>query len=499
VSLLGATGLLLPSALVTGSVLHQGQQMLGLSGRALRQKRGADIGFIFQDPLSNLHPLKPIGVQIGEAITAHQPIGRQALQARVLSLLNDVGIHNPSARIDDYPRQFSGGMRQRVMIAIAVALNPGLIIADEPTTALDVTVQASILDLLKRIQEDHGSAMIFVSHDLAVVSDIADNVVVMKDGNVVEHAATDVIYRAPRHAYTRELLGAARLGGLVARRVDTRSSAPKLLSVSNIWRSFEGRSSDGALIKPVLTDISFSIHENEIVGLVGESGSGKSTIGRVITGLDWPDQGSVSLRDKVYSRPGAGSVAFDKSLRSSIQMVFQDPYTSLNPRRRIGAILAEPFIINTALDAATIRQRVRELLRSVELPEDVFDRFPAQLSGGQRQRVAIARAIALEPELIVADEPVSALDITTQAKIIALLQSLKEKLKVSFLFISHDLGIVSELCDRVIVLEKGKIVEEGNTAAVFGAPRHPYTIELIDAIPGRQRTLERKREHAHVL
>ncbi|MFE0018571.1 dipeptide ABC transporter ATP-binding protein [Mesorhizobium sp. NPDC059054] len=488
-SLLGATGLLPPSARVRGSVLHKGKELLGLPARDLRLRRGAEIGFIFQDPLSNLHPLKTVGDQIGEAITAHRRVSRRELRERVLALLADVGIHNPLARMDDYPRQFSGGMRQRAMIAAAIALNPGLIIADEPTTALDVTVQAQILDLLKRIQEEHGTAMIFVSHDLAVVSDVADDVAVMRGGHVVEQAPADLVYQAPRQSYTKELLGSARLGGLVPRaRVSQPApqAGPTLLSIDGVWRSFAGRSrADGSLVKPVLNDISFDIHENQIVGLVGESGSGKSTIGRLVAGLDQPDGGSISLRDRAYSRPGPGGVAIDRQLRSQIQMVFQDPYASLNPRRRIRSILAEPYIIGTGLDAVAIRRRVEELVRDVELPGDVLDRFPAQLSGGQRQRVAIARAIALEPSLIVADEPVSALDITTQARIIALLQALRRRRALSLLFISHDLGVVSELCDRVVVLEKGVVVEAGETARVFAAPQHPYTRRLIDAIPGK--------------
>ncbi len=491
VSLLGATGLLPPAARVSGSVLHEGDQLLGLSSGEMRRRRGAGIGFVFQDPLSNLHPLKTVGTQIGEAITAHRRIGRRELRERVLALMADVGIHDPSSRIDDYPRQFSGGMRQRVMIAAAIALNPGLIIADEPTTALDVTVQAQILDLLKRTQQEHGTALIFVSHDLAVVSDIADDVAVMQRGLVVEQGPAARIYGAPRQAYTRELLGAARLGGLTPARTVSQSQAaraeePDLLRVSGVWRSFAGRARTGnVLVRPVLSDVSFGIGRNEIVGLVGESGSGKSTIGRLVAGLDRPDEGSISFLDRTYSRPGRGGLELGAALRAQIQVVFQDPYASLNPRRRIRSILAEPFIIRGGLDAIAIRQRVEALVRDVELQPDVLDRFPAQLSGGQRQRVAIARAIALEPSLIVADEPVSALDITTQAKIIALLQSLRQRRPLSFLFISHDLGVVSELCDRVIVLEKGIVVEEGDTPRVFGSPQHPYTRRLIDAIPGK--------------
>ncbi|MGV3549272.1 dipeptide ABC transporter ATP-binding protein [Rhizobium sp.] len=487
-SLLGATGLLPASAAVEGRVLHRGRQILGLPDRKLRGIRGAEIGFVFQDPLSNLHPLKTIAEQIGEAIAVHRRIGSREKQARVLALLDKVGIANPQARLGDYPRHLSGGMRQRVMIAIAIALDPSLIIADEPTTALDVTVQAAILDLLKRLQADHGTALIFVSHDLAVVSDIADDVVVMRHGLVVEKAAAAEIYRRPRHDYTRELLGAARLGGPKAFAASsTRKASRPLLAVCDIARSF------GAS-RRVLDGVSFTIGEREILGLVGESGSGKTTMGRMIAGLDQPDAGVISLRGQDYAQRGAAAPQGD--LRKSIQVIFQDPYASLNPRRRIEAILADPFIIHGATDRSELREKVERLLSDVELPREVLDRLPSQLSGGQRQRVAIARAIALKPSLIVADEPVSALDITTQAKVIRLLGRLRDKLGVSFLFISHDLGVVGELCDRVIVLDKGKIVESGETRQVFESPAHDYTRRLLASIPGRGRLSEAPRFEA---
>ena len=478
-SLLGATGLLPGSATLEGSVLHRGQQILGLPDKDLRRIRGAQIGFVFQDPLSNLHPLKTIGEQIGEAISVHRKVTRSETRQRVLALLDDVGIADPQARLSEYPRHLSGGMRQRVMIAIAIALDPGLIIADEPTTALDVTVQAAILDLLKRLQEEHGTALIFVSHDLAVVSDIADDVVVMRDGLVVEEAPASDIYSRPRHDYTRELLGAARLGGPKAFATGKGREAPRtLLDMQAVARSFGSR--------PVLDDVSFTIGEGEILGLVGESGSGKSTIGRLIAGLDRPDAGRISLRGREYSLSGTSS-ARQGDLRKSIQVVFQDPYASLNPRRRIEAILSDPFVIHGAVSKAELREKVTQLVADVELPHEILDRLPSQLSGGQRQRVAIARAIALRPSLIVADEPVSALDITTQAKIIKLLARLRDKLGVSFLFISHDLGVVGELCDRLIVLEKGRIVETGRTQQVFERPAHAYTRRLLASIPGRKR------------
>ncbi|MFT4182731.1 MAG: ABC transporter ATP-binding protein [Rhizobium sp.] len=479
-SLLGATGLLSASAVVEGSVLHHGREILGLPDRQLRGIRGAKIGYVFQDPLSNLHPLKTVGEQIGEAISVHRRIGRRERRERVLALLDDVGIADPKARLADYPRHLSGGMRQRVMIAIAIALDPGLIIADEPTTALDVTVQAAILDLLKRLQQEHGTALIFVSHDLAVVSDIADDVAVMRDGVVVEKASAAEIYRRPRHGYTRELLGAARLGGPKAyARGDGREVPRPLLAVDAVARSFGSRS--------VLDGVSFTIGEREILGLVGESGSGKSTIGRLIAGLDRPDAGLISLRGKDFSRPGSGRAVLRGDLRASIQVVFQDPYASLNPRRRIEAILSDPFVIHGVVGKAELRGKVRQLLSDVELPHEILERLPSQLSGGQRQRVAIARAIALRPSLIVADEPVSALDITTQAKIIGLLARLRDTLGISFLLISHDLGVIGELCDRVIVLEKGQIVETGQTRQVFERPVHAYTRRLLASIPGRKR------------
>ncbi|MGV1791361.1 dipeptide ABC transporter ATP-binding protein [Rhizobium lusitanum] len=479
-SLLGATGLVPASAVVEGSVRHCGREILGLPHRELRRLRGAKIGFVFQDPLSNLHPLKTIGEQIGEAISVHGGVGRRERRERVLALLDNVGIADPQARLADYPRHLSGGMRQRVMIAIAIALDPGLIIADEPTTALDVTVQAAILDLLKRLQQEHGTALIFVSHDLAVVSDIADDVVVMREGVVIEKAPAAEIYLRPRQDYTRELLGAARLGGpKTYAAAGGREASRPLLAMHGIARSFGTRS--------VLDDVSFTIGEGEILGLVGESGSGKSTIGRLIAGLDRPDAGLISLRGRDYSQPGSGGVLLQGDLRKAIQVVFQDPYASLNPRRRIEAILSDPFVIHGSIGKAELREKVKQLVADVELPEEILNRLPSQLSGGQRQRVAIARAIALRPSLIVADEPVSALDITTQAKVIRLLSRLRDKLGVSFLFISHDLGVIGELCDRVIVLEKGQIVETGQTRQVFRRPVHDYTRRLLASIPGNKR------------
>ncbi|SHM62408.1 dipeptide ABC transporter ATP-binding protein [Cryptosporangium aurantiacum] len=470
VSLLAATGLLGGAGEVTGSARLDGTELVGASPGALRRLRGKDIGFVFQDPLANLHPLKTIGKQVGEAITAHERVRRTVLRRRVVELLDEVGIREPHRRVDDYPVHFSGGMRQRAMIAAAIALNPKLLIADEATTALDVTVQASILELLQRLQREHGSALVFVSHDLGVVSDIADDIVVLRNGEVVEAGAADEIYAAPAHPYTVELLSATRHKAVTPKKEDR----PVLLEARNLTQRYTSRKRSVTAVD----DVSFDVGAGEILGVVGESGSGKSTIGRIVSGLLKPTAGTVALGGEPYA---AGVPA---ALRPRIQVVFQDPYASLNPRRTIRAILAEPYVIHQRPTPD-----LGEAVRRVDLPVDVLDRYPAQLSGGQRQRVAIARAIALEPDLVVADEPVSSLDVTTQAQILALLRRLRDELDVSFLFISHDLGVVADLCDRVLVLSEGRVVEDGITSEVFAAPSDPYTQRLLDAIPGRKRGL----------
>jgi peptide/nickel transport system ATP-binding protein len=485
VALLAATGLLPLSASVHGSVLYKQQEILGISAPRLRRLRGAGIGYVFQDPMSNLHPLKPMGHQIAEAITVHRRIAQKELRERVVELLDEVGIKEPARRMHDYPHQFSGGMRQRVMIAIAIAMNPSVIIADEPTTALDVTVQASILALLKRLQERYGTALVFVSHDLGVVSEIADDIAVMQNGLVVENGAASAVLTAPQHSYSRELLVASthRQGKNIV--LPSALERQPLLQVSKIARSFRKGGWFGGSATTVLHDVSFELREGEILGLVGESGSGKSTVGRIVAALDRPDAGSVTLGTELYSTPGVGPLKLNRALRAAIQVIFQDPYSTLNPRQRVRTILSEPFLNNTTLRKQEIAREVAELMQRVELPIELLDRFPTQLSGGQRQRVSIARAMALHPRVVVADEPVSALDVSTQRKIVDLLRSLRDKQKVSFLFISHDLGVVSELCDRVLVLEAGRVVEEGSAASVLRNPQHPYTQKLVASIPGR--------------
>lgn len=484
-SLLAVLGLLPTQMRVQGEIVFNDQPLHAFTANQKRQLRGAQIGYVSQDPLSNLHPLKSVGRQIEEAILAHRRVGRKALRTQVLSLLAEVGIADAARRYHERPAKFSGGQRQRVMIAIAIALNPSLIIADEPTTALDATVQASILRLLKRLQRQHGCALVFISHNLRVVADIADRIVVMQHGQVVEQGAARALFDAPQHDYTRSLLQA----GWHPRppspfRYD---EATPLLEVSQVSRSFvrPSRLWPGKAAAPVLDGISFSLHEGEILGLVGESGSGKSTLGRIVVGLDRPDGGTLTLAGQPWREPGSHHPE-----RHAVQMVFQDPYSSLNPRRRVDDTLAQPLQLTALrergqpLSPLALRAAIDDLLAQVELPALAASRYPSQLSGGQRQRVVIARALAMKPKLIVADEAVSALDITTQHRIIQLFTRLRSRYGLSLLFISHDLDAVAALCDRVLVLQAGHIIEQGSTEQIFQRPQHAWTRLLLAAIPG---------------
>lgn len=449
-SLLAVLGLLPSEMRVQGEIVFDDLPLHTFTANQKRQLRGAQIGYVSQDPLSNLHPLKSVGRQIEEAILAHQR------------------------------------MRRRVMIAIAIALNPKLIIADEPTTALDATVQASILRLLKRLQQQHGCALVFISHNLRVVADIADRIVVMQQGRIVEQGTTSALFSAPAHEYTRSLLQAG---------WHPRSSSPvgggedkPLLEIHQASRRFAKASRwwSRAPTAPVLDDVSFTLHEGEILGLVGESGSGKTTLGRIVVGLDRADSGHLTFAGQPWRTPGSHHPA-----RHAVQMVFQDPYSSLNPRRRIDDTLAQPLQLTALreqgqpLSPTALRTAVAELLEQVELPASLASRYPSQLSGGQRQRVVIARALAMKPRLIVADEAVSALDITTQHRIITLFSRLRERYGLSILFISHDLDAVAALCDRVLVLQSGRIIEQGRTEQIFQQPQQPWTRRLLAAIPGR--------------
>jgi len=486
VSLLAATRLLGGRAQVRGRVRFRGRDLLAAADREVRQLLGRDIGFVFQDPQSNLHPFKTIGRQIDEALRVHGVRGRAARRARVHELLDEVGIADPEHAYRHYPAEFSGGMRQRVMIAMAIACSPALLIADEPTTALDASVQADILALLARLQRDHDMAMVFVSHDLAVVHQIADTVTVVRSGRVVESGPVQQIYRRPESAYTRRLLAASRLHSLAD--ADEARPAPRpaaaepepVLTVRGLRKSYRAR---GRRRRVVIDGLDLSVRRGEIVGLVGESGSGKSTVGRIVAGLAYADAGEITLAGTRYPTAVSDGVPpLPAAARRAVQLVFQDPYASLNPRRRVGDSIAEPLRIQRVPEP-DITERVRTAAARAALPAELLGRFPAELSGGQRQRVAIARALVLEPEVVVADEALSSLDVTTQAEIVELFAGLAREQGTGLLFISHDLGVVAAIADRVVVLGPDGVAESGRTAEVFADPRSPYTRRLLAAVP----------------
>lgn len=503
-SLLAVLGLLPAEMQVQGDIVFNGMPLHKFSAQQKRRIRGAQIGYISQDPLSNLHPLKSIGRQIEEAILAHQRIGRKALRQRVLALLEDVGIRHAERRYHDKPAKFSGGMRQRVMIAIAIALNPSLIIADEPTTALDATVQASIIRLLQRLQKQHGCALVFISHNLRVVADIADRVVVMQQGSIVEQGEKQTLFHAPKQEYTRALLQA---GWHQHESSQRPVQGSPLLTLNAISRHYPlpGYFWTRKASVQVLSNINFTLHKGEILGLVGESGSGKTTLGKIIVGLESPQNGTIDLLGEEWAGPGIAPPSHQHPLRHTVQMVFQDPYSSLNPRRRIGDILAEPLQITARreqgkpLPETELAQATAALLARVELSPSLMGRYPSQLSGGQRQRVVIARALAMKPNVIVADEAVSALDITTQHRIIQLFSRLRLEEGLSILFISHDMDVVAALCDRILVLEAGSIIEQGSPEQIFQHPQQAWTRRLLDAIPGTKNPFNDGGHHEPVI
>ena len=481
-SLLAATRLLGVPAEVRGSVRFAGDDLLAMAPRKLRSILGKDIGFVFQDPQSNLHPFKTVGAQIDEALRVHG-VPRRARRSRVEELLDEVGIIDPSQSSRRYPAEFSGGMRQRVMIAIAIAHNPALIIADEPTTALDVSLQANIIRLITRLQREHGTAIVFVSHDLGVVHEIADRVVVVKDGLVVESGSREKIYTDPQQSYTRELLAASRVHTIDTARapVSERATDAPLLDVRELAKSY--RAGSARKRRTVVENLSFDIHPGEIVALVGESGSGKSTVGRIVAGLAYADAGEITLAGtRLPTAVDDGVPRLEPETRRVVQMVFQDPYSSLHPRRTIAKTLAAPLQAQ-GVSREQIPERVAAAAADARLSVALLDRYPAELSGGQRQRVAIARALVLRPELIVADEALSSLDVTTQSEILTLIGELAREQVTAFLLITHDLGVVSSTAQRVIVLGPAGVEEIGATAEVFSDPQSPYTRMLLDAVP----------------
>ncbi|HQU69254.1 MAG TPA: ABC transporter ATP-binding protein [Albidovulum sp.] len=476
---LAAMGLLPPGVRVTGgSIRLDGQDLARLPERRMQAIRGARIAMIFQEPMTSLNPVLTIGTQLSEAIRSHNP----GANARVLALaaLKSVRLSQPETRMRQYPHELSGGMRQRVMIAMALALKPQVLIADEPTTALDVTVQREVLDLLRDLQRDTGTAIILITHDMGVVAEMADRVVVMKSGRMVEAGPVRNIFASPAEPYTQALLAA------VPRMGDGSGSVPvpaePIARIEDISVRYDIR---GGLLGRVthrvhaVEEVSFDIRMGETFSLVGESGCGKSTIARAMTGLV-PHQGFINIAGHVVPEDGLSA---GPALRRDVQMVFQDPAAALNPRKRVGDLVAEPLVIHRIGDAASRRDRVRALFDRVGLSPDQIDRYPHEFSGGQRQRICIARALALEPRLIIADESVSALDVSVQARVLDLLAELKADLGISYLFISHDMAVVENISDQIAVMYLGQIVETGTRAQIFGNPQHPYTRRLIEAVP----------------
>ncbi|MGV6873575.1 ABC transporter ATP-binding protein [Pseudochelatococcus sp. B33] len=494
------------SSRIEGQVLLGGKELLSLPEEQMRRVRGNDISMIFQEPMTSLNPIFPIGKQIAEALTVHDNIPKAGVRAEVVRLLEKVRIPNARNRFDDYPHQFSGGMRQRVMIAMALASKPKLLIADEPTTALDVTIQGQILDLIKVLQDEEGMSVLFITHDMGVVAEIADRTIVMYRGDAVEAGATADIFRRGRHPYTRALLSAVpRLGSMggrtlplrfpvvdvksgeqqpVADVVDTvaRDNAP-VLHVRDLTTRFDIRSGllgrkTGAV--HAVEKVSFDLFEGETLSLVGESGCGKSTTGRSITRLVTPTSGEVTLDGCALMKLGPPML---RRMRRSIQMVFQDPFASLNPRMSIGSALTEPFVAHRLGTRQQARDKAASLMEKVGLAADMMQRFPHEFSGGQRQRIAIARALMLDPKVIVADEAVSALDVSIKAQVCNLLLDLQQNLNLAYLFISHDMAVVERVSHRVAVMYLGEIVEIGPRAAVFENPQHSYTKKLMSAVP----------------
>lgn len=465
-----------------GSIQLDQQELLSLSLSGLRKIRGKRVAMVFQEPLSALNPLMRCGDQIGEILREHGVHERGAISARIVNLLISVGLPDHERIADSYPYQLSGGQRQRVMIAMALALEPEVLIADEPTTALDVTTQAQILQLIREIQQRKGLAVLFITHDFGVVSDIADRIVVMKDGKVVETGTAIQVLDSPQNEYTRALLAAVPsiTPPATSQQEETHQA---LLTVHNLRKTYVRKVGFFGTAQhfPAVQDVSFEIRRGETVGLVGESGSGKSTIGRILAGLISADSGVVRLRSTDLLAPGAYK---DTAIRRAIQMIFQDPYGSLNPRHSVAQILTGGMRLR-GMSAVKALERARELMQMVSLDPSALDRYPHEFSGGQRQRLGFARAIAITPELIVADEPVSALDVSVQNQVLSMFRQLKHDLQLSMLFITHDLRVAAQLCDRIIVLKQGQAVEQGLTEQILLDPQHDYTRELINAVPGR--------------
>ncbi len=476
VTALSTVSLLGDAAEVTGSVTYKGQEMIGAPDRLLRQVRGNDISFVFQEPMTSLNPLHKLEKQLRESLELHQGLTGDAARARILELLNKVGIRDPESRLEAYPHQLSGGQRQRVMIAMALANDPDLLIADEPTTALDVTIQAQILDLLADLQKSEGMSLLFITHDLTIVRKFADRVCVMKDGEIVEHGETREIFAAPSHDYTRMLLSAESTGSPDPVPADSEEIART--DHLKIWFPIQrGLMKRTVGYVKAVNDATISVRAGETVGIVGESGSGKTTLALAIMRLI-QSEGAITFRGEDVNR---WSVKRLRKLRSEMQIVFQDPYGSLSPRMTCEQIIAEGLEVHGAPDGRKHRELVAEVMAEVGLDPATMFRYPHEFSGGQRQRIAIARAMVLRPRLLVLDEPTSALDMTVQVQIVDLLRKLQRKHGLAYLFISHDLKVVRAMSHQVIVMKDGDVVETGTAQEIFDAPRTDYTRKLMAA------------------
>jgi peptide/nickel transport system ATP-binding protein len=484
-TVLAATGLLdAPGAFVTGtSTLSGGSgdtQLVGASDRLLRSVHGGRIGFVFQDPGTSLNPLLTLERQITESLETHRRMTRRQARGRALELLQAVGLPDPETRLHAYPHQLSGGQKQRVMIAIAMACDPELLVADEPTTALDVTTQAQIIDLVRNLQRDFGTAVVWISHDLGVIGQVADDVTVLAGGNAVEQAPVVDVFDRPQHPYTRELLQARPLVG-AASPPPPPADTETLLAVDGLDVRFDVSTPVGKSVVHAVKDLTFAIRRGTTLGLVGESGSGKSTVAAALTGLVQPDAGTATLgtSDVFGVRRSA-----EKALRRRISLVFQDPFSTLNPRARVGTAIDEPLRVHRLVrDKRDRRKRVDELLELVGLPTSFASRYPHELSGGERQRVSIARALAGGPELLILDEATASLDVSVQARVLDLLATLQRDMGLTYLFIAHDLAVVQQVSHDVLVMRDGEAVEYRPAAELFATPQNEYTRALLAAVP----------------
>ncbi len=482
VTSLTTMGLLPKKVLVPtrGTITLAGEDILKAGDRRLRQLRATTMAMIFQEPMTALNPVVPVGTQIDEVLRTHTNLDARARRERILAMMEQVRLPDVARIFKSYPHQLSGGQRQRIMIAMALVLEPKLLIADEPTTALDVTTQKQILSLIRDLQRDHGTAVLFITHDMGVVAEIADRVVVMRKGKVVETGALDAILRAPTMEYTRNLL--ASVPSLIPRTARPASSEPVVLETNSLGKVYRQRSMFGeAREVAAAQNVTLTLRKGRTLGIVGESGSGKSTVARCIVRLIDPTSGEVRLAGQdisTLSRPAL------RPHRKRIQIVFQDPYRSLNPRVTVGETIAEGPV-NYGVPHAEAIKRAGELLELVDLPADAISRYPHQFSGGQRQRIAIARALALDPDVLVADEAVSALDVSVQAQVLDLLDEIQTRLGIALLFITHDLRVAAQICDEVVVMQHGRVVEQGAAGEILTNPQQAYTKQLLEAAPGR--------------